>query len=551
MTPRAFALGYIACGVLWSVLPRTFDWGWGYQVASLLGFPEPWPGLLQGLPAIVATAVIVYLAGRLATRHPAGTRQTRTRFRRLSPTVAGIPLRKRYEECLLHRANYDQLTGLPNRVLAFDRLCQALKQTSRDQRPLTILQVDLDHFKVVNDTLGHDAGDAVLVEATRRLLSCVRKTDTVARLGSDEFVVILAEPNSDEPSDVVARRVLEAFSPPLHVHGTELFVSVSIGLAVAPNDGTDAQSLLQNSSAAMSRAKEVGSNSYRFFTPGMNQQAAERLEIETHLRHALERDELSLVYQPVLDLASNRMTGCEALLRWNGPALGEVSPDRFIPLAEDSGLIVPIGAWVLRQACAEARRWLDQGWDINVAVNTSPRQLRHPKLIDDVKAALMESGLPADRLELEVTETFLIEDPIRTAAVLRELNGLGIRLSIDDFGTGYSSLSYLKRFPFQTLKIDRTFIRDALSDPSDRALVKAIIALAKSLNLRVVAEGVETFGQLDFLRSQGCDVAQGFHYSRPLVPSQASDFARRFAARLPQSPHDLSAILAERLAKSA
>ncbi len=301
---------------------------------------------------------------------------------------------------------------------------------------------------------------------------------------------------------------------------------MSIGLSVSPGDGSDPQILLQNCGVAMSRAKGIGRNSYHFFTPGMNQQAAERLDIETQLRRALERSEFSLVFQPVLDLASDLMTGCEALLRWDSPILGQITPDRFIPLAEDTGLIVPIGAWVLKQACLEAKQWLDQGWNLSIAVNLSPRQLRHPGLIDDVTLALKESGLPAERLELEVTESVLIDDPIRAAAVLKELNDLRIRLSIDDFGTGYSSLSYLKRFPFQSLKIDRSFIRDPLSDPNDRALIKAIIALAKSLNLRVVAEGVETYAQLDFLRDQGCDVAQGFHFCRPLPALQTDDFAR-------------------------
>jgi len=515
LTPLSIALGYMIAAILWSAWPKGPVPVWTLWLPSLWGLPAILGRVIGDLPAIGASALLVFVTGWIASRR----------------TVHGkcMFLKRRYEDRLARQAQFDQLTGLPNHLLALDRLSQAMKQGQRAGQSVTLMRVDIDRLKDVNDSLGHTVGDAVLVEAGGRLSACVRKTDTVARLGSDEFLVILAEPVAGEPSDVVARRVLEAFSHPFHTAGRELFISVSIGLAIAPEDGAEPRTLLQNGSVALSLAREAGRNSYRFFTPGMNQQAAQRLEIETNLRHALERSELSLVYQPVLDLASNRMTGAEALLRWHSPSLGTVPPDRFIPLAEDTGLIVPIGAWVVREACHEARRWMDQGWTLSVAVNMSPRQLRHPHLVDDVKQALADSGLPADRLELEVTESYLIEDPQRTAEVLKELNGLGIRLSIDDFGTGYSSLSYLNRYPFQTLKIDRSFIRDTLLDPGQGVLVKAIIALGKELRLRVVAEGVETAEQLGFLRDHGCDVAQGYHVSRPLAPPQADDFARRFA----------------------
>jgi diguanylate cyclase (GGDEF)-like protein/PAS domain S-box-containing protein len=436
-----------------------------------------------------------------------------------------ISQRKLYEERLLHQANFDQLTNLPNRILALDRLGQALNQTLRDQRPLTVMQVDLDHFKLVNESMGHTIGDAVLIEAAHRLLACVRKADTVARLGSDEFLVIQSDRAHDEPSDLVARRILEAFRKPIEIGEGELYVSASLGLTVAPVDGDEPQALLQNCAAAVNRAKEMGRNSYCFFTPGMNLAAASRLETDGHLRHALERDELFLHYQPLLDIAGGQLAGAEALIRWNDPHLGLVMPDQFIPLAEDTGLIVPIGEWVLRCACRQAKAWFDQGLEMTIAVNTSSRQLRHASLFDAVVQVLEETGLPPANLEMEITETFLIEDPQGTATILEKLHGLGVRLSLDDFGTGYSSLSYLKRFPFHTLKIDRSFVRDVLHDPNDRALVRAIIAMARSLNLKIIAEGVETEDQLGFLRDHGCDIAQGFFYSRPLAPDSFIAFA--------------------------
>lgn len=452
-----------------------------------------------------------------------------------------ISLRKAYEERLLRQANFDQLTNLPNRILVFDRLCQSLNQALHDHRSLTVMQVDLDHFKVVNDSLGHDAGDAVLRESARRLSECVPPTDTVARLGADEFLLLLSQQENDEPADMVARRILEGFAHPFQVAGTEAFVSASIGVAVAPTDGTDPNQLLRNCGAAVSRAKESGRDTYRFFTPDLNNLAARRLEIDSHLRHALDRRELHLHYQPLMDMRTGKLAGAEALLRWNNPQLGSVPPDQFIPLAEETGQIVAIGEWVLRTACHQARQWLDQGLDIFIAVNTSSRQLRHINLLDQVRDVLKETGLPPERLEMEVTETFLIQDPQRTADILEALAHLGVRLSLDDFGTGYSSLSYLKRYPFHTLKIDRSFVRDVLDDPNDKALVKAIIAMARSLNLKLIAEGVETAEQRDFLRHYDCDILQGYHYSKPLPPDLFDSFVRKQAALFNTAP-EISAL---------
>ena len=432
-----------------------------------------------------------------------------------------ISFRKQFEERLLRQANFDQLTGLPNRLLAFDRLSQALKQSGVEDRRLAVLLVDLDHFKMINESLGQRAGDKVLVEAARRLASCCDPLHTTARLGNDEFLVILHGAENDERAEMVAERILGHFTQPFLVDGTELYLSVSIGVAVAPEDGTEPEPLLKSAAAAMTRAKEGGRNRYNFFRPGMNRTAAQWLEVDSQLRHALDRSELFLTFQPLQDIAGRSLCGAEALLRWQNTALGGlVMPDRFIPLAEETGQIVPIGRWVLRQACCEAQAWRAQGRDLLIAVNTSSRQLHHPGFPDHLREALEQSGLPPDRLELEITESVLMEDGEDTARILKDIADLGVHLSLDDFGTGYSSLSYLKRFPFHTLKIDRAFVRDLMTDNSDRELVRAIIAMAKSLSLTVIAEGVEEEAQLDYLRDLGCHTAQGYLFSRPL-PAEA------------------------------
>ncbi len=433
-----------------------------------------------------------------------------------------ITVRKEYEEKLLRQANYDDLTGLPNRILALDRLGQVLATGQREGLIAAVMYIDLDRFKNVNDTLGHAAGDRVIKEAAERLKDCVRASDTVARLGGDEFLVILPDLPNPIASEVAALKILDAFSRPFRLEGQEIFVTASIGLTIFPDDGSDAQQLLRNGDAAMYQAKDKGRNIHQFFTPELNVQAVRRMELETQLRRALARKEFRLDYQPILDAGSGRIIGVEGLLRWDSPELGLIMPDQSIPVAEETGLIVPIGEWVLLSACLQARAWHDLGHtDLIVAVNVSPRQFRSGDLVDTVSQVLDESGLPAHCLALEITENLLLDVSPETNTVLQELNDMGVRLYIDDFGTGYSALSYIKKYPFHSIKIDRAFVAGVTTDPEDAALVRAMIAMAHSLGLKVTGEGVETKEQFDFLKAEGCDSVQGYYFAKP---SSASDF---------------------------
>ena len=428
-----------------------------------------------------------------------------------------ISVRKEYEQRLLRQANYDDLTGLPNRVLALDRLSQSLLRSKREHGMVALLFVDLDQFKNVNDTQGHEAGDRLLIQAAERLRECVRDGDTIARLGGDEFLVILPTVDAVSDAEVVAEKVLIAFSHSFALDGKEFFITASIGITLYPMDGGDPQTLLRNADAAMYQAKESGRNTYRFFTREMNERAVMRLEMESYLRRALERNELSVFFQPLVDLGSGQVIGGESLLRWQSPVLGSVPAEQFVPLAEESGLIVPIGEWVLKTVCQQAKAWQAPGQPpLRVSVNVSSRQFREPNFANFVANCLQEAGLPADYLELEITEHLLLEDIAETHRQLNELGAMGIGLTIDDFGTGYSSLSYLKRFPFDRLKIDRAFVRDVTTDEEDAALASAIIAMAHSLGLKVIGEGVETGEQLQFLRSHGCDMCQGYYFSHPV-----------------------------------
>jgi len=427
-----------------------------------------------------------------------------------------VTLRKAQEERILHQAQYDPLTDLPNRLLAVDRLDQAIKQAHRQGQKVAVMFIDLDDFKKVNDTLGHDVGDTLLIEASRRLEKTVRDGDTVARQGGDEFLVVIGGIKDAVDVEPIALKIISAFSNPFAVDGVDLVVTPSIGLSIYPDDGKDAAILLRNADAAMYRAKDEGRNSYYFFTNSMNEEARRRLEIERHLRHALDKEEFEIAYQPIVDCATRKIVGAEALLRWSNDELGRQRPDVFIPIAEQTGIIVPIGRWVAKTACSQVADWNSRlGQNLKLAVNVSPRQFRNKNVLSTVAGGL-ETGLDPALLEIEVTEGLLVSDQPETLELLDELKAMGVSLAMDDFGTGYSSLSYLKKLPFDCMKVDQSFVRDIADDPDDLALVSAAITMAKSLGLKVVGEGVETEEQLQILTNLKCDFIQGYLFSRPI-----------------------------------
>ncbi|MFA6311492.1 MAG: EAL domain-containing protein [Sterolibacterium sp.] len=434
--------------------------------------------------------------------------------------------RKREEESLVRNAQYDGLTGLPNGILFLDRLQHAISSALRHERMVGVLFIDIDHFKTVNDTFGRNSGDRVLLEAAQRLLGGLRDGDTVARLGSDEFVLLLDELEREDDIEPLAERIMSSMSKAFMVEGQEIFISASIGASVFPRDGEDGQELIRNADLAMYRAKQYGRNIFQAFSEDMQSNITQRMTMDANLRRALERDELVLHYQPQLNLANGRIVGAEALIRWVHPELGMVSPIQFIPLAEESGLIVPIGEWVIDTACRQVRLWRDEGTPVpRVAVNISARQFRQKNLLSSIERSLSAHGLDASVLEIELTESMVMHDPDRTIQILREMREMGLHISLDDFGTGYSSLSYLRRFPIDVLKVDQSFVRDVTTNPDDAAIAASIIALAHGLNLTTVAEGVETAGQMEYLVRQKCDVMQGFFFSKPLP-------AARFAMML-------------------
>jgi len=426
--------------------------------------------------------------------------------------------RKESDQHLTYLSHYDRLTGLANRELFRDRLHQAMTRAERSGQVIALLFLDLDRFKAVNDTLGHLAGDELLIEVAGRLKKSVRRSDTIARLGGDEFTVILEGLEDPIDAEVVCAKILKSLSEPVQIRNQEIYVTTSIGVTFFPADDVDINGLLRNADAAMYRAKEEGRNRYNLFTADINARAVNRMAIESALRHALERQEFHLCYQPKVCVQTGVVLGAEALIRWDNPQRGTVSPLEFIPVAEDTGLIVPIGEWVLRRACADMRKWHAAGFEhVSVAVNLSARQFRHGELVSVVAKILVDTGISPRQLELEITESLLMDDTEASQLALRALKALGTSIFLDDFGTGYSSLAYLKKFPLDGLKIDRSFINDLPGDTDDEAITSAILALSKALRLGVVAEGVETREQFNFLRDAGCQVAQGYLFSRPLV----------------------------------
>ncbi len=441
-------------------------------------------------------------------------------------TAFDITERKRAEAQIASLAYHDTLTGLPNRLLFNDRLAQAILQAQRRGRRLGVLFLDLDRFKVINDSLGHSVGDKLLQALARRIAITIRGEDTVARLGGDEFTLLLPNVGHAEDASLVAEKLLESVRRPVRIDSSELFISASVGISLFPDDGGDPETLVKNADTAMYRAKELGRDNFQLYAAAMNATAVERLAMETSFRKALAREELVLYYQPILDLKSGEPVGVEALLRWNRPGIGLVSPLDFIPMAEATGLILPVGPWLLKTACARVKRWHQHRPGLRLAVNLSARQFQQADLAGRVQRAVRAADFPVECLDLEITESWAMQNADAAILTLRELKALGISLSIDDFGIGYSSLSYLKRFPIDNLKIDRSFIHDLTNDPDDAAIVKAVIALGHSLKLKVVAEGVETEEQREFLASHDCDLAQGYLFGPPLPADECERLLR-------------------------
>jgi len=422
---------------------------------------------------------------------------------------------------LRHLATHDALTGLPNRVLLDDRLQQAIAHADRDMRAFAVLICDLDRFKLINDSLGHRAGDELLQEVARRLCTVVRTADTVARFGGDEFVLIGTSIADADDAAQLASRVMDVLQAPVRIAAIDIHTSPSIGIAMYPDDGTTSQALLARADAAMYSAKQHGRGNFRRYSPGMHAGTEDRVQLESDLHSALAENQFALYYQPKVDTRTGEVRSAEALIRWLHPTRGVISPVEFIPLAEECGLIGAIGGWVIREACRQARAWQDEGVpQLRVSVNLSASQFRDSGLVDSIRRALDDARLEARFLEVELTESAVMSDPEQSIAILEHLSAMGVLVSVDDFGTGYSSMSYLRRFPIDKLKIDRVFIDEIVSRPEDASIVRAIVSLAHSLRLKVVAEGVETPAQLDFLKLAGCDEYQGYHFSRPLPAAE-------------------------------
>ena len=458
----------------------------------------------------------------------------------IQTVMRDVTERRRYEARIEHLATHDALTGLPNRTLLVDRLQQALPHARRGGQRLAVAMLDLDHFKYVNDSFGHSFGDRLLKAIAQRLAAALRDGDTVARIGGDEFIVVLTDLPRRDDALAALERLRSCFAAPFAIDERETHASVSIGLSVFPDDESateDIEALLSNADVAMYQAKERGRNTFQFYTREMGVRAVRRVETEAALRRAIERGEFILHFQPQVDLRDGRIVGAEALVRWNDPARGMVAPAEFIPVAEETGLIVPVGEWVLAEACRAAAAWATEGFGaLRVSVNVSARQFRSADLARTIRQVLQRTGLEPAGLELELTESLIMENAAAFISTLRELRDIGIGLSIDDFGTGYSSLSYLKQFPVDKLKIDQSFVHDIPGDPDDAAIAQAVINLGHSLGLKVIAEGVETRAQLDFLRGRGCDEVQGYFLGRPVPDAVFVELLRRSPFLDPGSP---------------
>jgi diguanylate cyclase (GGDEF)-like protein len=442
-------------------------------------------------------------------------------------------------ECAISRAEtarYDHLTGLPNRGLLFDRLDHAITQARRYENEIAVLFVDLDRFKFVNDTMGHEAGDVLLIEIAKRIRECLRESDTVARLGGDEFIAVVPHLDSDISAAKVAAKLVESLSEPMEISGNMVSVSPSIGISLYPTDGENGNDLIKFADVAMYQAKQSGGSGYQFYRPDLNTDALRRIGLGVALQRAIREEQLELHYQPQLDVQTGQVIGVEALVRWRHPERGLVPPDQFVPLAEELGLMVPMGDWILEEACCQLKKWQDMGiHGLRMAVNLSAYQFNRESLNEHVLKWVEKSGITAQDLELELTEGSVMRDPEATAKTLQALSDAGVCIAIDDFGTGYSSLSYLKRFAVHALKIDRSFISEVTSDPNDAAIVKTVIGLARHFDLRVVAEGVETYDQLAFLRENKCRYVQGYLIARPApaeeIPAVLEGIAREFGVR--------------------
>ncbi len=446
----------------------------------------------------------------------------------------------RAEQRIKYLAAFDTLTGLPNRVTFHDSLKSAIQVTKAKNEKLAILFIDLDRFKVINDSLGHAAGDALLIEIADRLSAISLVNNRIARLGGDEFVITLDGVADREHALLIAQSVLGCFRHPFYLSGQECRVTSSIGIAMYPEDGNDGEALIRNADLAMYRAKEAGKNCIQFFDQAMDVRSIDHLALESCLSHALERQELSLHYQPKRNVFTQKITGVEALLRWNHPTRGSISPAEFIPLAEETGLIVPIGIWVLRKACSQSVAWQREGLPpIPVAVNLSPRQFADESLLKDIDDALADSGLASEHLQIEITESMVMHNVVKASATLSEIRKRGITIAIDDFGTGYSSMSLMKKFPIDTIKIDRSFVRDIPNDEEDKAITKAIIGMGKALGLKLVAEGVETAAQERSPMAHGCDEIQGYLLSKPVPPEMLVELFADWTADAPSLEPDL------------